>query len=361
MNQAIYLANIDSPVVLYKQHSSGAVGTWTIWVQGNTIMMETDRTGRDNTTTVATEVVTEGKAGRSLLEQILLRVESRIRAKLDSGYKASHADTLGGAPTGQSGILLPMLAKADTKYLKDVGEIWVQPKLDGMRMIVHRTKDSIAAYSRKGKPIITVSHILNELWHVMSPGDHWDGELYAHGQSLQSIMSLAKRQQPDTFKLKYHIFDKIQSRTFNDRFTDLLSTFMMHDLKKSVLVNTQPLVDLDAQFSDARQSGYEGLILRDGNAPYEPGKRSNGLIKVKKFADAEYVIMDVTTGAQGEPVLVCDAGNGKAFRVTAPGTHANRRTILANAGQYIGRLATIKHSGLTPYGIPFHPVCKIIL
>jgi hypothetical protein len=191
----------------------------------------------------------------------------------------------------------------------------------------------------------------------MSPGEYWDGELYQHGLSLQAIMSLAKRQQPETLTLKYHVFDKIDDAPFLQRF----KTINPFGCENVVVVHTTPLLDLDLQFRMARDKGYEGLILRDDFASYEPGKRSNGLIKVKEFADAEFTIVDITTGAQGEPVLVCRAGNNKTFRVTAPGTHAQRRKVLEDPDHYIGRLATIQHAGLTPYGIPFHPVCKIIL
>jgi DNA ligase-1 len=45
---------------------------------------------------------------------------------------------------------------------------------------------------------------------------------------------------------------------------------------------------------DAEEAGFEGIMVRK-NVGYE-GKRSHNLLKVKKFHDAEYTVLETTNG-----------------------------------------------------------------
>ena len=45
---------------------------------------------------------------------------------------------------------------------------------------------------------------------------------------------------------------------------------------------------------DAEEAGFEGIMVRK-NVGYE-GKRSHNLLKVKKFHDAEYTVLDAING-----------------------------------------------------------------
>ena len=103
-------------------------------------------------------------------------------------------------------------------------------------------------------------------------------------------------------------------------------------------------------------AGYEGLILRDKNAKYEVGTRSKGLIKVKRFDDREYKVIDVVSSNDGWGILVCVTDQGKIFRVSAPGSMSNKTQILNEKDSFIGLNVTIQYANLTPDGIPFHPV-----
>jgi ATP-dependent DNA ligase len=344
-------------ITLYRRHQTGRIGTWEIWNEGNVIRMVT-RTNAEAQPVYHTEVVPAGKAGRTLEQQIESRILSRVRAKLDNGYKETYEKAMTDANTNAAGLPRPMLASSNSsKLLARATEVYVQPKLDGMRMIVTMRDGKILAYTRQGKPITTVGHILRPLARVLEEDVYLDGELYAHDQSLQQIMSWAKRQQPDSEQLLFHVFDHINNDAFRDRWAYLSDWYLdspsIHDT--TVLVPTDNAQDVDIQtaFNCVRQEGYEGLILRDGTCRYEPGKRVQHLAKLKAFQEQEYLCTDLTKGAQGEPVLVCSTVAGKTFRVTAPGTHAHRR----EAAMYVGARVTIKHAGITPYGIPFHPVC----
>ena len=337
---------------LYRKHADGQIGTWTISYDPTGIITMTTRRNQDASPVTHDEVVSYGKAGRTLRQQIESRVQSRINSKLDNGYKR----TLQEAESGSTNTLelpRPMLASTGTP---EFSSMFIQPKLDGMRMIVHRTHDDeFLAYTRQGKLLKTVDHILEQL--PLYPGQYIDGELYIHGVSLQRIMSLAKREQADNVLLEYHVFDIVEEGIpFHRRFTDL--SRQAHGFGPNVkLVTTIGTKTPVADFQRFREAGYEGAILRDGDGFYAAGKRSKQLIKMKHFIDEEYLCTDVTTGERGIAVLVCETAAGQTFRVTAPGNAEQRKSALERPDLYVGQYVTVKHAGLTPYGIPFHPVC----
>ena len=114
------------------------------------------------------------------------------------------------------------------------------------------------------------------------------------------------------------------------------------------------------------ESGYEGAMLRWGPFPYQAGKRSQGLLKVKTFEDAEFPIIDVTPGSstfQDCAILWCRTQVGNLFAVTAPGTIEQKRQILCDKDQVIGKRVTVKYAGMTKTEspVPFQPIAKIIL
>jgi ATP-dependent DNA ligase len=340
---------------LYRKHATGKIGTWSIWQEGHTIIMES-RVNPNAKATRRIEHVKHGKAGRSIQEQIDLNMNSRLQSKLDGGYKYTEREAQTGSNTNTLSLPQPMLAQRDVQRLDKADTIYSQPKLDGMRMIITRQNGKTFAYTRKGKPVITVNHILAAADSILQDGEYLDGELYAHGFPLQTIMSWAKRVQPENQKLIFHAFDTIDDAPFKERFFEMekriieLDDLSIHSVHTTKLTTPVPTV-----LQRYRKRGFEGAILRDGDSPYQPGKRSKSLIKVKEFFDDEFTILDLTTGARGLPVFVCQTQTG-TFRVTIHGTHPEKYARLAQPELYIGQQLTVRHAGLTPYGIPFHPV-----
>jgi len=108
---------------------------------------------------------------------------------------------------------------------------------------------------------------------------------------------------------------------------------------------------------NSRALGYEGLILRDLKMPYEVGKRSKGLIKVKQFMDAEFKVVDILPSAEGWARLVCELP-GDTFKVSAPGTIYQKTEVLKRKDEFIGEFVTVTFANYTIDGKPFHPVAE---
>ena len=304
------------------------------------------------------EFVPFGKANRSVQAQIDLQIDSRISRQRDRGY----VDTMEEAKrdvTNQLGLAKPMLAQKLNQTSIDLRKVYLQRKLDGNRCLITNLNGKIIPYSRNGKVIAAdLSHITDGL--RLEEGQTIDGELYKHGESLQTIVSWVKRDQEDTKKLKFHAYDLIGDQDYLTRMYNMIDIIGYHGYHDSIM----PVPTVEAtgmgQINDFHrrgiEGGYEGTIIRMPGYGYETGKRSKSLLKLKTFLDAEFQVIDIHESKDGWGILECELENGKTFRVTAPGTMEEKVEVFDNAEFYIGEWVNVEYAQLTKDGIPFHPV-----
>lgn len=339
------------------RNAKHGISRWTIWSEGDTIYFESESKIGD-TPTKYFEHVPAGKASRSLDEQIKSRVDSRISNKLDNGYVYTKEEATKPL-TNTLGLYKPMLAVKyrDVKGLK-IENCYIQPKLDGHRCIMTNQESEITCYSRAGKLIHTMDHIIREL--DLPEGITTDGELYHHGTPLQTISSWAKRLQANSAKLKYFIYDIIDESMCYEERLDMLRQIGRYNPHVSICptkkVSDIPNFNLTSYLRNTINSGYEGLILRPSDSNYEIGRRSKGLIKVKALEDDEAKVIGVTASKDGWGILHCRAKNGQIFKMSAPGTIPQKRHVLENIEDYIGKQVTYEYSMLTNDKKPFHAV-----
>lgn len=343
--------------VLYRNSRLG-VSRWTIWQEGCTIYISSESKIGD-TPVVFTEHVPNGKAGRTTQQQIDLRINARIRGKIDNGYVYSLEEAKKPL-TNQYGFYKPMLAvkHRDAKGVR-LEDCYVQPKLDGHRCLMTNFENELLAYSRAGRWIDTMDHIKKDL--KIPEGLTLDGEIYKHGQKLQVISSWAKRLQADSRNLNYVVYDIVdESISYAERLEILRE--IEKDNPHLIICPTWKISEIeDFNLSEfLHQSiythGYEGLMLRPSKGHYEIGRRSKSLIKVKKLDDDEAVVIGVTASKDGWAVLHCKMPNGKIFKMSAPGTVLEKRHVLENIEMYVGKTVTYEFAQITNEGKPFHAV-----
>jgi len=340
---------------MFMQDNSGKIREWAISVEDYVIVIEHGE--KDGAMLRVTEEVEEGKATRTREEQIMSRIASRISKQRDKGYRPE-------LPTGKAtnilGYAKPMLA-APLKNCKgvDYKGAYVQRKYDGNRCLITCQQGTIIAYTRNGKPINTIGHILDGL--ELLEGQTIDGELYCHGHPLQTIVSWIKRGQADTLKIKYHMYDMIADVPYSRRYAMLNMIPLTPAMEIAETIEVQSFEEVQAHFKESRELGYEGSIVRLHNNGYEDGKRSKSLIKVKSWEDDNFVIVDIVPSKDGWAILVCLANNGARFRVTCPGPVANKHYVMENKAKYLGTSVRVEYAQLTTDGIPFHPVATLLL
>jgi len=350
----------STKIRLYKNHMN-SIGYWDIWFVDNVIHIE-HATCVGCSPVHHTETVHEGKQSRSLREQVISRIKSRVNKQLDKGYVRT-IDEARSAPTNTLNFLQPMLAQRIERVSGiNWTESYIQPKLDGHRCLITRFEGNLVAYSRQGKIIDTIDHVF-EMLADLPEGVTLDGELYCDGVKLQEIASWVKRKQVNTERLSYNVFDLVSDKPFSQRHSDLLNILSVDEerIQPIQIVPTYQVkylrdFNIHEKLHEFRSMGYEGVIVRHSSKGYEAGRRSQSLVKVKHMSDTECTVSDVEPSKDGWGILVCKTDGGATFRVSAPGSLQEKQHVLDNKDLYIGKLVTVEFSMYTKDKVPFHPV-----
>lgn len=281
-------------------------------------------------------------------------------------------------------LFKPMLA-TDAELDKLRFPLLASAKLDGVRAVV---RDGIV-YSRSNKPIPN-KFVQDAFAHL----EHYDGELLvgdprsktAYRDTVSHVMSHDKTE----YDLRFYVFDHI--RYLNDTYIQRYARFNHGSKAKlnntSVIMHPQHTVlTLDTLLmleEKLLNEGYEGLIIRDPNAPYKRGRstaKEGYLLKLKRFVDAEAVVIgfeermhngnEATTNELGRTkrsshqagktgrgdlgALVCRFGDIE-FNIGTGFTDDERVAIWRDQSKYYGRLAKFKHFAIGAKDAPRHPV-----
>src|SRR5574343_449120 len=357
-------------IELYKVDANHAVRLWRIIAEDNVLIIQHGLVNGELKT--EKDIIEVNKSGRTLAQQVALEMQSRINKQKDKGYCESIEEAIDSKGLNASGLLRPMLAHKirDVKAV-DWANAFCQYKYNGHRCMITRQQGRLIAYSRNGKPISSIGHILQNMdW--LPEGMTVDGELYCHGVALQTIGSWVRKKQPDSRKLCYIIFDAVTDLPFCTRKTWLDQVVPQEYENGLVLAPTfrftESVMPLKMRTEEAIANGYEGLIIRQNKSGYEVGKRSQSLIKVKQSLDAEFCIVAVHPSKDGWAIFECYKypdryigrsiipGDDETFRVTAPGTHAEKVAAFETATSYTGKMLTVEFFEWTKDKKPFHPV-----
>ena len=201
---------------------------------------------------------------------------------------------------------------------KMVGKKQIEVKLDGVRVITIIRGDKVEMFSRNGKQFHNFGHIITEIEEVLkdkpAPYDLvLDGEVMsANFQDLMKQVHRKDGKQSDDAVL--HLFDMCPLSEFQKGMWDKPQSFRSQAVKawvdqhKDVLKHVQTLdwedVDLDTQEGQDRfvelnkaavDGGYEGVMIKDIDAPYEC-KRTHSWLKAKPFIEVTLKVANVEEG-----------------------------------------------------------------
>ena len=354
---------MENKITLYKKDSKGKCRIINFWTEKdkfcqlsgvkdgllvpNTKICKSKNLGKSNETTPE--------------QQAVIEMESKIKEKLQEDYFKTEEEAM------NSQVILPMLAKnyKDEKKKIDWSNCYIQPKLDGQRMLAICTKDGgVTLLSRDGVDIQkahgSLQHIIDDL-STIKQDVILDGEAYCHSEedNFQDIMKAIKKYRPGISELvKYHVYDKVSTNGFKERTV----REYIKDLSSCKEVSTYEVLNEDMMIKYHEiflKDGYEGSVIRYGNEGYKLNGRSSNLLKYKDFQDSDYLIVDVIP-AENRPewgMIVCQSQYG-VFSATPKMSHEKRKEILLNKKEYIGKTAVITHFGFTESGLPRIAVYK---
>jgi len=198
---------------------------------------------------------------------------------------------------------VPMLAKKyDPKKTKTKFPLLVQPKLDGVRVCWNGNR----AYSRTGKPLNIGGQLLRNL-ETAARGIPLDGELYAHDATFEQISGGARRLVAKTHEvpLTFVVFDLPGTASCGDRLRHLKSLGFnpfdeIKDYNPGEILTLEhswlfSVSEIESQLQTYISRGFEGMILRNPDAPYL-GKRTPYLLKYKRFIEEEATVVGLIPG-----------------------------------------------------------------
>jgi DNA ligase-1 len=238
-------------------------------------------------------------------------------------------------------------------------------KLDGVRCLaIVDEKGKCNFYSRQGKTFDTLKVLRDEIEGLELTNVVFDGEVCLMDESgaedFQGIMKEIKRKDHTIQNPKYKVFDyllldEFDNQTSTRKLSQRLSTCIKPKLQYLQMLE-QWKVESEEHFQElaelATKNSWEGLILRK-DSEYK-GKRSNDLLKVKKFFDEEYVVKSVETaihriivdGKEVEEEMLgsviiehkgCKVGVGSGF------DQEERRKYFKNPDLIIGKTITVQY------------------
>ena len=182
-------------------------------------------------------------------------------------------------------------------------------KLDGVRCLaVVDENGKCTLYSRMGKELTTLNKVKVAIEKTGIINTVFDGEICLMDENgnedFQGVMKELRRKDHQIENPIFMIFDMIYKPDFdNSKSTEILSERLakLRAWRSGRFVNsfllryTDQAVITDGRHFDmwgqiATDNNWEGFMLRK-DCGYE-GKRSKNLVKVKKFHDAEYKVVD---------------------------------------------------------------------
>ena len=242
-------------------------------------------------------------------------------------------------------------------------------KLDGVRClaIVDENGDC-KLYSRMGKQLTTLDKVKEAIEATNVTNQVFDGEICLMDENgnedFQGVMKELRRKDHQIENPIFMVFDMIHKPEFdNQKGTEILSE-RLRKLRawqggrrtnaKILRYTEQFVVTGDGHFNTwselAAKNGWEGFMVRK-DVGYE-GKRSKNLLKIKKFFDAEYEVIDfdiddheivINNRSETVPMLsqVWIEHKGHKVKVGSGWTHEQRLKYID--GSIVGKTITVQY------------------
>ena len=269
--------------------------------------------------------------------------------------------------------VLPELIKNDhqimlaNKFKGDIKEpVQVSLKLDGVRCTILINYDgSITFLSRQGKEIKGLKQIQSALKNKMLEGYVLDGELIKINvdnkpseENFKETTSIVNSKESNKEGLEFVAFDIIPLNdyfkhecdlTYKQRFDLLVGKIGIGDgfIRIVPIYGVTDSIDVVYEkLNEVTSANQEGLMLNTLTGLYKFGKRSNDLLKVKKFDTCDLLCIGIEEG-EGKYAgtlgkIVCDY-KGYELRVGSGLTDEEREQFWNDPDLIINKIVEIKY------------------
>ena len=268
-----------------------------------------------------------------------------------------------------------MLATDSVKHEKKmVGNVIVEPKLDGVRVVVicDVDKDEVKLFSRNGKELSnfpTINKTFDSMLDQMSESMVFDGEVMS--DDFQTLMrEIHRKSGAKTKDAKLNLFDCLPLAEFKNGGSNsvndgiLKRKEMLESFKYGPNVNLVEYVKMNLSEDDGQKmfadynklcidKGFEGIMVKPVNGIYEC-KRSTLWLKVKPFIEVSLTVKATEEGT-GRNVgklgaLIVEGKDSGKFIKTNVGSglsDSDRETYWKAKDKLIGQIVEVRADAIT--------------
>ena len=262
---------------------------------------------------------------------------------------------------------------------KMTGRKQIEVKLDGVRVLTfvypgHR----VIQFSRNGKELENFPHIRNQFFEVSDAlSEPWvfDGEVMS--AKFQDLMKqLNRKENIQTEDAVLHLFDMIPMKDFvagkcvetQETRSEALNIWynLVKESTPNIKILSSEVIDLESVTDRERlreinemaiEGGYEGIMIKDLNAPYE-NKRSSSWLKLKPYLDLSLEVVGIEEGSGKNlgslGAIVCEGTeSGKSISVNVGTGFSDEdraaiwSTKASTKGSVIGQIAEVRADAIT--------------
>lgn len=260
-----------------------------------------------------------------------------------------------------------MLAKNyDPKRISDWSRIYVEPKHDGVRVIVMVEGQDVQYFSRNGRELDMFSHLDDAMRDIAYPlRKLWrdaiviDGEMM--GDDRGDMLGAIHRKNATVHGAAFHPFLAIPSVAFYDGIDWKPQHERLGDMVKcDVTVPASFPAKNDARvhelYSVMLSKGHEGAMVKDYNAKWE-AKRTYAWMKMKSLhtADLKIVAFKEGTGKYEGTLGAVVVRYKKALVPVSGMDDATRDAMWEDQKYYLGRTLEVAYQRETENGSLYHP------
>jgi len=238
----------------------------------------------------------------------------------------------------------PMLSHPYNMFQRHLPDnVFLQPKYDGIRLMVERNdRRQIVLTTRRGEELKGFENIREKFAELLiTSGVTIDGEVYDPTRSFGELFENFKKGDDST--MQYHVYDCYIETSPHMEYgmrrccmeIMLSGTYMEIDRIGFVETIRKRKEKIKHKFESCALDHWEGVVVRDPNSVYTPGKRNKGWLELKHTKNKEY---------EREPnTWTCKTEQGLKFDVEPLG---------AKEGNWV----SLKFKDYTDEGVPRAPV-----
>lgn len=251
-------------------------------------------------------------------------------------------------------------------------------KLDGVFCFAVCDTTSVHIFSRTGEEYLSLEHLKPELYDIATTlcTDVIIFEGYAKGVPQPTISGWCRDTKNQHYEVGAYVHDALsldeffgtcEIRTYEERSKDLERIGFWQCYHHTFLVPqyyADTWSDIDKAANRVWNAGGEGLVVRDPQAGYYPGKRNETMLKVKKGISYDLKVLSLQEGTgkyKGMTgALVCQFRDGKTVTVGTGLTDDQRKRWWSDFfyDEIIGKIVQIDAMAESTKGVLREPRFK---